>query len=86
MSNENRKGKAIKLDFPIQVEGKKITELNMRRASLGDQIAAEHDSKTDMERETRLFANLCGLSPDDFHQLDLKDYKKVQETFKGFLK
>lgn len=86
MANEAKKNDAIKLEYPIQIDGVKVTELNMRRASIGDQIAARHNSKDDIEAEVTLLANLCGFKPADMHQLDLKDYKTCQKRYEGFLK
>lgn len=81
------KEEKIQLEFPIHSpsDNREIKELTMRRASVGDQLAAEHDSKNPAETEIRLFANLCGIAPDEMQQMDLKDYRKVQDAFKSFL-
>jgi hypothetical protein len=81
------KNETIALDFPFnsKLDNREIKELTMRRASVGDQLAAEHNSKNQAETEVRLFANLCGVTPDEIKQMDLKDYRKLGETFKSFL-
>lgn len=81
------KNTAITLEFPVHspTDNREIKELNMRRASVGDQLAAEHDSKNPAETEIRLFANLCGVTPEEMKLIDLKDYRQVQDTFKSFL-
>lgn len=81
------KNETIVLDFPFNSpsDNREIKELTMRRGSVGDQLAAQHNSKSEGETEVRLFANLCGISPDEMKKVDLKDYKKVQETYKSFL-
>jgi len=81
------KNETITLEYPFhsKSDNREIKELNMRRGSVGDQLAAEHDSKTSAEIEIRLFANLCEITPEEMKQMDLKDYKKVQGAFKSFL-
>lgn len=83
---EKKKNDAIKLEYPIQIDGVKIAELDMRRCSLGDQIAARENSKNDIQSEVTLFANLCGYAPTDLHQMDAKDYAKLQKRYESFLK
>ena len=56
----------------------------MRRPTVGDLIAV--GKLTDEgEREIMLFTNLCQVEPDLIKSLDLKDYKKAQEAYSGFL-
>jgi hypothetical protein len=73
----------IDLEFPITIAGAKVAVLSMRRASVGDVLVANR-VKDDIEREIILFSNLCQVSPDDIRNLDLKDYTKLQEVFRGF--
>lgn len=74
---------SIELEFPITVSGAKVSVLSMRRANVGDVLAANR-IKDEIEREIVLFANLCQLTPDDVRALDLKDYQKLQEAFRSF--
>ena len=41
--------------------------------------------KSQAEREVLLIANLCEVAPGDIEQLDMSDYKKLQEAFGAFL-
>ncbi|WP_320169943.1 phage tail assembly protein [Maridesulfovibrio sp.] len=75
----------ITLDYPVDFGGVEIKELNMRRAKVRDQKAARKSTKNDADYESVLFANLCEVSPDLIDDLDMKDYKKLQEKYKGFL-
>jgi tail assembly chaperone E/41/14-like protein len=85
MSDKNPMTEKIALDFPIQVDGKKLTELDMRRPSVGDQIAATHNATGQAAQEVALFGSLLGLLPIQMNDIDLKDYKKIQEQFQSFL-
>lgn len=75
----------IKLDYPIKVDGKETTVLNMRRAKARDMIAADSAGPSPAEKEVRLFANLCEIPPDAVEELDMADYMKVQEVYQSFL-
>jgi tail assembly chaperone E/41/14-like protein len=85
MSDKNPMTEKVALDFPIQVNGKELTEVEVRRPSVGDQIAASHNGNSQAEQEVYLFASLAKMSPSDMHQMDLKDYTKIQALYKSFL-
>ena len=74
-----------KLDYPVTVDGDKITALDMRRAKVRDQLIAEKSGDTESEQEVALFANLCEVTPETIKELDIADYVKLQEVYKGFL-
>jgi hypothetical protein len=67
----------IKLDYPIAVGGKEVTQLEMRRPLVRDLMIAGKISNP-AESEISLVANLCGLSPDELQQLDGADYTELQ--------
>lgn len=73
----------IELEYPLTIAGSKVAVLSMRRSTVGDVLAANR-IKDEIEREIVLFANLCQVSPEDIRNLDLKDYNKLQEVFRGF--
>jgi len=75
----------IKLKYPIDVAGEKITSLNLRRPKVRDMLAADRASGSDAEKEVSLFANLCEVSPDAIMELDGADYQQLQEIYSGFL-
>lgn len=76
---------AIKLDYPVTVEGTEYKELTMRRPKVKDQKAADKASGSDADKETMLFANLCEVPPAVIDELDMLDYGKVQKEYSGFL-
>jgi hypothetical protein len=75
----------IKLDYPIEIDGVKIKELKMRRPKLRDQLASQAKKGSDAVKEVSLFCNLLEQPPETLDELDLLDYKKLQETYTGFL-
>lgn len=74
----------IKLDHPITANGATVSELRMRRPKVRDMRRARKGNADDADQEVRLFADLCEVSPDDIDALDLADYDKLQEAFRGF--
>ena len=76
--------KTIKLKYPIKIDGEDIAELKMRRAKVRDQLAVQSGTN-DAEQEVKLFANLCEVKADVIAELDIADYKVLQETYADFL-
>lgn len=79
------KTEEIKLDYPIELEGRKIETLSLRRPKVKDQLAADKGGGSDADKEIRLFANLCEEAPATLEELDSADYRKLQEKYSSFL-
>ena len=79
------KKEKIDLDYPVTVDGVEIKKLDMRRPKVRDQINADKPGGTDGEKEIRLFANLCEVTPETIEELDLYDYTKLQDEYSSFL-
>lgn len=77
----------IELSFPVKIDGIETSVLQMRRPKVKDQLVFERrgQNMSDAEREIRLFANLCEVSPEDIETLDLMDYAKVGKQYADFL-
>jgi len=75
----------IDLLVPVEVDGKVYETLTMRRPKVADQLLMSKLKGSDDEKEVRLFANLCEESPEVIKALDLADYMRLQETYRGFL-
>ena len=75
----------IELSKPITIDGAQVKALRMREPTVGDQLAVDKMGGTDAEKEIATLAALCMLKPADLHQLSLRDYKKVQAAYLGFL-
>ncbi len=76
----------IVLARPLTNQGTTLAELEMRRPKLKDHIAANKASNDELESECALFAALCGVNPEDMTEMDMADYRKLQEAYRGFLK
>jgi hypothetical protein len=75
----------ITLDYPIDAGSGRIEKLSLRRPKVKDMTAAARFGKAPEDQETALFAALTGLVPEDFNNMDLLDYAKLQDAFRGFL-
>lgn len=75
----------IELSTPVTCDGSEMKSLNMREPKVRDMLAAEKAGKSDGEREIAMFASLCEVTPEVIKDLSMKDYRKVQETYGGFL-
>ena len=75
----------VELSRPMTIDGAQVKALRMREPTVADQLASEEMKGSDSAREIAMLANLCEVSPDDIKRLTLKDYKKLQAAFLGFL-
>ena len=75
----------IELKHPITVNGMETKELVLRRPRVRDMIASDKGGGGDAEKEMLLFVNLCEVTPETIENLDLVDYKALQEAYLDFL-
>lgn len=75
----------IKLTHPIEADGGTVSALQLRRPVVRDMLAADKTAGSEAEKEVRMFANLCEVTPAVIEALDLTDYMALQETYRGFL-
>lgn len=77
----------IELKYPIESNGESLSQLSMRRSKVKDRlIVAKMKNASDEEKEIRLFANLCEVSPNIIEDLDESDYAKLQNSYMDFFK
>jgi hypothetical protein len=74
----------IELQFPIDFEGGKLSKVGLRRPKVADVVKARKGLKDEAEQEVALIAKLSGLPPAAIEDLDVADYKKIQEVLSGF--
>ena len=73
---------AITLHCPVELaDGTRLERITMRRAKVGDIRAVAH-LEGDAAQEIAMLARLSGLVPEDLEDLDLCDYKQVQDFFR----
>lgn len=75
----------IQLTKAIKIDGVDVKTLRMREPTVADQLASQKAGGDQAEQELAFIANLCQVAPIDLHQLTLRDYKKVQTAFLGFI-
>ena len=76
----------ICLKYPVQLaSGKALDKLNLRRAKVADLREASRGGASQEDQEVALLARLSGLLPEDVLELDLADYKALQDAFRGML-
>lgn len=75
--------KIIHLMYPIlDGQGKEIKSLEMRRAKAKDLQEMQKQSSP-WEQEAYLLARLTGLVPEDIAELDIADYKTLQNELEA---
>lgn len=74
----------IDLSRPIEIDGASVSALRMREPTVGDQLAVQ-DIRGDAMQELTLFANLCEITPNDVKRLSMRDYRKLQAAWRGFI-
>lgn len=72
----------ITLKYPLE---NGVTELKMRRPKVRDMMTADKAEGSDADKEITMFANLCEVTPEELHDLDMADYQQVQKAYKAFL-
>lgn len=74
--------KVIELFCPVVLaDGTRLERITMRRAKVGDIRAVSH-LESDAAQEIAMLARLSGLVPEDLEDLDLCDYKQLQDFFR----
>lgn len=76
----------IRLSEPIELDGKRISSLNIRRPKVADMLAAQKVSTNEPERELNLIAVLTGLPRAAVEKLDMRDYMALQRKLAEFMK
>ena len=75
-------GKTIVLKYPLRLgTGERLDKVTLRRPRVGDLRAAAHLA-SDAEQELAIFARITGLIPEDLDEMDLADYKQLQDWFR----
>lgn len=74
----------VALQRGLKVAGANVSTVRMREPTVADQLAIDKIAG-DAAKEIALIANLCELTPDDLKGLTLKDYRRLQQAFAGFI-
>jgi len=74
----------IPLEFPIEVDGEKITKLTMRRPKVKDTQWANGLSGDDFDKIVQVVARLCNVSPEHISELDDVDMEAIDRQYASF--
>jgi hypothetical protein len=85
MSDQQTGSIDIELSKPLDIDGAKVNVLTMREPTVADQMNNDSVKGGDAIKEVTMLANLCQITPDQLKSLTLRDYKKVQAAFMGFI-
>ena len=74
----------VTLSRPAKVHGQLVETITMREPTVRDQKAAQRfDDAVDVE--INAVANLCNMTPDDVEALPLRDFRRLQVAYMGFI-
>ena len=76
----------VRLGEAYTWDGREVTELTLRRPRVSDQLEAQRAATEPQEQEVHLFARLCGVNPELIENLDMADYRALQDAYSGFLR
>ena len=76
--------RTVTLKHPFTHQGAEHSALTLRRPKVRDEKDARRAEKEPGAQEVRLFANLCEVPPGAIEEMDLVDYRALQEAFQGF--
>lgn len=84
MSSTNHQKQIITLDYPVQLADRQLTEVVIRRMTVGDMMECPVTGAGDFAGEIRLMSRLTGLGVEDLRNLDFADYGKLQAALVRF--
>jgi len=84
MSSNTARTVTIKLDFPVQLADRMLTELTMRRPVMRDMLKHKIGPHSGLAEDLALMADLCGLVTDELENFDTCDYEKLQAQLLRF--
>ncbi len=74
----------ITLTRARKFNGIEQTVVRMRETTVADGEAYQDSKDGEATREINMFANLCGVAPDDIRALPLREYARFQAAFALF--
>jgi len=79
----------IKLDYPVQLADRVLTEVTMRRPVMRDVKKHNVGPNSGLAEDMAFMADICGLVPEELEEFDTADYEKLQTQllrFRGLAK
>ncbi len=75
----------IPLSFPIEIGGRTISDVTIRRPKVGDLRRMEKHKGSDFDRTMRVLADLTELAPEELDELDTSDLQALSKVLEGFM-
>lgn len=79
-----RESAEIKLKFPFEFDGEKVTSLTMRRPKVRDKLRAKNVKGDEMDKGMALIANLIERPIEMLEEIDEVDLEAVQAQYLAF--
>lgn len=77
--------KAIKLNYPVTIDGHQYQELTMRRPKVKDRLMVDKTDMHQSDSEVHYFSHLCEVAPEVIEELDWSDFIQLRENLQLFL-
>lgn len=74
----------VKLNYPVQLPDKVLSEVTIRRPLVRDMIKHQMRAEMTLKESVNLLADLCDLNPEDMELLDTSDYENLMDAFLSF--
>lgn len=78
------KTEKITLKYAVQLADRMLTEVTMRRPTVGDMLDFPLTATSGLGEECALIGHLCDLLPEDMRELDAEDYTALQNQLLRF--
>lgn len=75
---------AIKLQYPVKVDGVETDTLHLRRLTVAD-LEIVDSIKSELEKSIRMLSLVASMPVEAVKAMDVEDFQKVSEKIIGFL-
>lgn len=76
----------VALKYPVKAKGLEVNKITLRRPKVKDTRILEGSGDGDLDASNKFMAQLSGLPPEVFDELDLADMKALQKVVEAFTK
>ena len=81
---DRRGAETVKLEHPIQLADKLLTDVTIRRPTMKDLRQNPVKGQEDLTGEMKLMGVLCGLRMEEIDGMDAADYGRLTDIFMRF--
>lgn len=77
--------KVFKLKVPLEYDGKEIAEITMRAPKVRDIIMAQKVKGSESDQTVAMFASISGVPMPAWHDMDLRDFRRIERWIGPFI-